>query len=142
MQHVVEETRVAYLNRDFQNFSRFCDIPQVVGSFEGDRTITKMSQMQVIVDKMCEFFDRSEVVDLHRSLLVAEFRGPDAVEATFVYKYLLQSGQLSEETYAHGVLRRVGDMWKISESRYASRYQAIENALHARGADDPETSAP
>ncbi|MEO0486456.1 MAG: hypothetical protein AAF092_11150 [Pseudomonadota bacterium] len=127
--HVLEETRVAYLTGDYARFKACCHLPQLIGSFDGDRVISEDAELRAIFDRMTAFFGTEEVVDLHRTLIVAEFRGPDAVEATFVSKYLFKSGQLGEETYAHGVLRRIDGTWKIAESRYASTYQAVTDVL-------------
>lgn len=131
-QYLLDVTADAYRNRCFKAFSKWFHTPMTLGTFEGDRILKSEQDHQAVFDAMCAYFDRKQVIEMHRDTVAARFLDQDTVQYTFVSQYVLPGHVLGAKTVAYGVLRRIDGQWGVSESRYASQEDAIMRALQAQ----------
>lgn len=130
--YLLEKTGDAYFVRDFDAFAKWFHLPQVVGTFAGDRTVHTRAELKTMFDAVCEIFEAQDVVALHRTTLAAKFLDPDTVQSTFLSRQVLANNLFGEELVAHGLLKRIDGQWKVAEGRYATQDRAITQALMSR----------
>lgn len=128
-EHMLEVTRQAYMDRDFEAYRIRFIFPQVVGTFTGDEIIETESNLRVVFDNFCALLDNQGIVDLHRRTLSAEFETADKIQANYVSQYLRPDLSLTDEVYGLATLRLVDGLWRIAGSRYATEANAITRAL-------------
>ena len=126
---LLDVTGAAYMARDFDAFSVWFHLPQIVGTFEGDRNLETRDDLRMIFDAMCAQFDAMGVLELHRETLEAQFLDPDTVQSTYRAQQVMRGHVYGPETIAHGLLGRRDGQWRILESRYATSDAAIARAL-------------
>lgn len=126
---MLEQTRLAYVERSFEHFRLRMHLPQLIGTFTGERTIETIEEVRAIYSEMCRYMDRHGVVDLYRRTIAATFESPDLVKSTFVSKHVMSGYAISEEIVAHGELVRVDGRWKIRSCSYATDIEEVTRIL-------------
>lgn len=126
---LLEVTRKAYFDNDFGSFSKRFALPQVIGTFEGDRTIKNADDLEAVFQSMRQYFARVGVIDLNRRTLSARFLDADTVQYTAISQHILPGYALSEDILIHGILRRIDGLWRISDNRYATTIEPVMRAL-------------
>ena len=132
--HLLELTRQAYHARDFEVFRKYFIVPQVVGTFDGDRVIRTLSELREVYEAMLDMMAQRGVIDIKRRTIEARFLGPDRIQSTFISEYILPGYAISDEVVAHGTLRCVDGQWMVEESRYATAMDGVSKALMGRNA--------
>jgi hypothetical protein len=127
----LEKTRAAYMERDFEAFSLFFELPQTVGTFHGQRTIETLDDLADVFGAMCNHFDALGIVDLYRRTLEAQFVDPLTIQATFVSFPVIRGEVLGAETVASGYLRCINGSWMMAGTNYASADSGVTRALLA-----------
>ncbi len=138
---LLEKTRKAYFDRDFDAFRQRFLLPKWVGSYNGERLIETVSALREVYDNMCAFFDSQGVIDLRRRTLSATFETPDVMRCTYVQQYVLTGYALTEELVALGTCRRVDGMWKVSACNYATDIPEVNRVLVPKTNTDGAGSA-
>ncbi len=133
---LLEETRAAYQNRDFEALACRFSLPQSMGTFDGERMISTRAELKAIFDAMCDYFESLGVLDLQRKTIAARFINPDRIQATFVSQHVLPGYLLSDEVIAHRVLIRVDGRWLIADGHYATDMPGVRRAMAAMPAPD------
>jgi hypothetical protein len=128
---LLEKTRAAYMERDFEAFSLFFELPQTVGTFHGERMLEALDDLAEVFWAMCDHFDALGVVDLYRRTLEAQFVDPLTIQATFVSHPVIRGEVLGAETVASGYLRCINGSWMVAGTSYASADGGVTRALIA-----------
>ena len=126
---LLQVTRDAYLERNFDKFARRNLLPQTLGNFDGDKVIHTRAELERIFSAMLEHFQIHGITDLKRHTIAANFLSPTEIEATFVSQHVSRGYMLSEEIAVHGKAKLVDGLWKIAEGRYATNIEQVSRAL-------------
>ena len=130
--HVLELTRSAYMNRDVDAFCARFQLPQIIGTFDGDRTVGSTDELSAIFWAMRRHYDSLGVIDLNRRTIAAHFLDDGRVEQTFSTQLVLPGFAQSDEIVVHGYLALEDGLWKVAGSRYATDMTPVTRALSAR----------
>lgn len=130
---MLEETRVALMDRDFDAFAMRCHFPQAMGTFQGVNMINSVEDFRPVFQAMCIHFDTTGVIDLRRKTLEANFVAPDIVEATFESRHLMAGFRLSDEIFAKGTLQLMDGRWLMTGCHYATKITGVSRALSCGG---------
>ncbi|MCH2165827.1 MAG: hypothetical protein MK098_14435 [Marinovum sp.] len=131
-EYVLEITRTAYLERDAELFCSRFQLPQLVGTFKGNRVLETPNQLKSVFWDMCNIFTNQGVLDFKRKTLAASFKNPNYIQRTFVTQYILPGFALSDEIFGHGYLVRENNVWLIAESTYATKIESVARVLGPR----------
>ncbi|MCC1494351.1 hypothetical protein [Cognatishimia sp. F0-27] len=126
---LLEEIRLAYMNRDFPRYRKRLSLPHRLGTFDGDVDLKTEEDIRRLFDDMRAYLDERGVIDLARHTVSAQFITSDLIEATFVSRHVTRDYRLSEEVIGHGTLRHENGIWRIPECRYATQEAAFNRTL-------------
>ncbi|SMX43523.1 hypothetical protein [Maliponia aquimaris] len=114
-QDVLDRQGAATLAGDIDETLAWCDMPCTLDSLEGRVVATTEAQMRAICATFIERLKDRNMTHMVRRCLEAEFKGPDAIWATYETRYVRAGNLLSGDPYVGFViLVRGADRWKIS----------------------------
>lgn len=107
------------MSRDAGLFETCMDLPQQIETFEGRLQCESSAHLHAIFHSIVDHLRKSNVTDMARHCIAAEYRGPDIIEATHESR-LLSGTQVIQPAYpVFSILRRINGLWKITYSMYA-----------------------
>lgn len=127
--YLLERTREAYLQGDFNLFASYFFLPLVVGTFEGEREIRTGKELNELFDSMGTVIRNLGMIDMKRKTIEARFLDADTINATFITELVLAGYKVSDEVVGNVVLIRVNDEWKVRQGRYATNLDAVSRTI-------------
>lgn len=122
-------------------FSECFSVPHMMETPEGARVLASEDAIRSVYDCVRSYYDLNGVTEVVRTVLSAEFLGPDLVGAMYVTR-LIQEGQTPfRNPYPmYSILRRLDGAWRVTTCSYA----ILDSPEHNRAllADRPRRRNP
>ena len=116
---LLAETGRALMTGDFALFHQYFLLPQKLETFDGERIVETLRDLQDLFDNVRGYYARTGVTDIERRCVAAAFKNSDTIEATHDSRLLAGSNLIQAPYAVFSVLQRVDGIWKISDSKYA-----------------------
>lgn len=112
-------TGKAMMDGDADTFLSCFTLPQMMETTTGRHLVTSLAELHCIYRNMVAFLDRSGVMEMHRTIVAAEFRDADMIVSTHVARLISRNGYPRRSPFpVQSVLRRMEQHWKIASSIY------------------------
>jgi len=136
---LIYRTADALVSGDFDTYQACFDFPTTLESFEGNRAVNTLEDLEKVFIGVRQFLFVNNVTSLERKFIEAEFAQSDTIH-TLHETYALNGCTLVKEPFPiFSVLRHVDGGWKVTRSCYAllesnelGRVLVPETSLHSR----------
>ncbi len=118
-EHLLDLTRRALLEGDFDAFERAFVLPHMHTTLEGTTFLETREDLQDLHARMTETLALLGVDDIHRVILSASFVGPDRIVVEVVSHHLRGGQRICNPFPVYTELLRCGDHWRIAAANYA-----------------------
>lgn len=130
---LLESTAKAMLAGDFEAFSTAFQLPHFISTNDQKAVMETEADLREIFFRVREDYLRKRVTDLVRHCDVAEFRGPDTIEATHTTHLMAGNLRVNAPFPCYSILERKGGVWRIASSQYAvDKTTTVGHALHVQ----------
>lgn len=126
---LLEETRRAFELRDVELFCYRFLLPQLMGTFDGQRRITTREELEGIYQRTAAYFDTYGVLDMRRRTVEAQFETPTRVRATYHSQHLTKGPSLSDAVVGTSTLHLIDGIWLVGSSEYATKSVVLSQVL-------------
>lgn len=117
-EHLLDLTRRALLEGDFDAFERAFVLPHMHTTLEGTTFLETREDLQDLHARMTETLALLGVDDIHRVIQSASFVGPDRIVVEVVSHHLRGGQRVSKPFPVYTELLRCGDHWRIAAANY------------------------
>jgi len=138
---LLERTRAAFFNRDFDEYRRCFFLPLEVQTFEGNRWLLTIDDVREVYDNLHHKFADEGITDMARRCIAAAFTGPDTIETTHETRLLFDKLILGEAYPCFSILQRINGVWVVSFTQYAVDGNSSHNEALLGILDDGENEA-
>lgn len=129
---LLDRSRAAYMAGDFDAFDACFARPFSIETFEGQRLVETRDQHRAVFERVSAMLRDMGVIDMYRRTVEAAFIAPDRIDTTFLSQYILPGYRVSEEIIGNSILERIDGVWKVRNSRYATKMNLVSRALIQR----------
>ncbi|MEP5632494.1 MAG: hypothetical protein ABJP79_11495 [Tateyamaria sp.] len=129
---LLERTAQAILNDDFEGFSHCFAIPHKIDTPDRKVTLETRDALRTLFQGVVQDYKNRNVTALIRHCEVAEFRGPQKVEATHVSHVMSGHQRVVDPFHTYSVMQFTDNRWQISATQYTlDRQIPVGATLHA-----------
>lgn len=116
---VLDQTGRATMQGDFVAYKTLFDLPQVVRTFDGTKTLETTEDLYQVFRDIRTRFASLGVTDLVRRVIAAEFQDASTIMTTHETR-LMNGTQLLQDTFpTHSILRCRDGVWTVGTATYA-----------------------
>jgi hypothetical protein len=127
----LDATAKAMLEGDFETLSAAFQLPHFISTNDKQTVLETQADLYEIFHRVREDYLRKQVTDLVRHCDVAEFRGPDTIDATHTTHMMSGNRRVNEPFPCYSILERTDGVWRIASSQYAvDKTTTVGHALH------------
>lgn len=127
---LLESTGTAMLAGDFETFATAFQLPHFISTNDQKTVLETTADLRETFLRVREDYLRKQITDLVRHCDVAEFRGPDTIEATHTTHLMAGNLRVNDPFPCYSILERRGGVWRIASSQYAvDKTTAVGHAL-------------
>lgn len=120
-------TGAALLSRDFEAFRTHFKLPLRLETVDGHRFVETEAEFFEVFEAVQRHLDSTEVIDFVRTVIHADFEGPDTIRSVHLCSEIHAGGELRRSSYpVHSTLVHEGGRWKIA----ACLYVILDNPDH------------
>ena len=118
-QDLLDRSGAAYLSGKADAFVQCFALPHVIRTFETVQVIETRADLLAIFDAMRAYFRKVGLTDMVRHCLSAHLVGETTIRATHESRYLSGTCLVQRPIVAMSTLRRIDDVWYVTEGQYA-----------------------
>lgn len=118
--------------RDFSRYLPFFHLPHVLETFEGEMTVETPEELRAVFDILQNSLHELDIVELNRKCSVAQFVGPDKINALHETKLIDRSGTVQQAYTGLCTLCQIDGQWQLTRSQFAEE-KVSQPTLTLRG---------
>ena len=118
-EHLLDLTRRALLEGDFEAFEQAFLLPHIHTTLEGTTFLDTPEDLLELHTSMTREFARLGVDDIHRVIVSADMTGPDRIVVQTISHHLNEGRRVNTPFPVFTELARCGAQWRIASANYA-----------------------
>ncbi len=116
---LLERSGNALMSGDFQAFADCFNLPQQFETYQGPQCAETLDDLRRVFDQVRAHFACTGVTDMARTVVHAEFKGQDIVEAVHESRLLSRNTLLRGPYPVFSTIKRTDGVWKVDGASYA-----------------------